>query len=479
MTMIRSRAVGRALLGAVLVFGAVLPFGAVLAFGTSARAAAPEPTAAISIAARGVSSEQIDRLVAALDSEEPGTRSAAATTLGELGEDAVPAVAKKLAELRKTPAASVMAAVKRAKVADGSDLCEALMKVQRADTGTKTALATAALLRGLAHVGTTQAARELVGVAGDGNGAFRPEIARRTRALGDKAIPALILVRKDASSDLRQWATTQLEAMGKRIPSDAVQTRDPHVLAEVLTAYGAVRDLDALAVLLSFVNSDRSNVRTAARGSVMAFGQDAVWKLREAHANVIGKSPPEGAPAAEIATSLFAAYDRLRLQEVYGLLDDGLKKHAEGKTDEAIAAFDRVLARQPMLDRRAEMAAAYLAHAQKIEDEDPVAALEFLRKAARLGSQGPRGPLIDAEIAYLEGRDLRARGIPDAVLFERALALDPMHAKARAELERMAASNDEGRSRTMAASAAVAALLLALTGMLLFGRTRRASRTAA
>ena len=36
------------------------------------------------------------------------------------------------------------------------------------------------------------------------------------------------------------------EAMGKRIPGDAVQTHDNQVLADVLHAYGVIHDLDAV-----------------------------------------------------------------------------------------------------------------------------------------------------------------------------------------------------------------------------------------
>ena len=331
----------------------------------------------------------------------------------------------------------------------GSDLCDALLSCKRSgDAGAKTALVTAALVRALAHAGTTPAVRQLVKVAGDHNGAFRPEITRQLRALGDKAVPALIETRKDSSSELRHWAYNQLEAMGKRIPGDAVQTKDNQVLADVLHAYGAIHDLDAVPVILSFVSSDRVQVRTAARESLTSFGQDAVWKLREAYANLTGKAAPEGWPAAEVAKELFAAYDRVRLQEVYGLLEDGLKKEKDGKIDEAVAAFDKVLARQPMLDRRAEMVPAYVAQAEKLEEGDPPAALAMLRKAARLAPEGPRIAQVKAEIAYLEGKDLVARGIPDTEPFKRALALDPTHAKARAELGRLEANVDERQSRT-------------------------------
>jgi HEAT repeat protein len=455
---------------------------ALLAFATTASAQQLPASASASSTANpatadGMSTEELDRLLTPLGGDDGPARTGAAKTVGELGQDAIPAITRKLVELRKTPAASVMSAVKPAKVAEGGDLCDALLKLPKADTpGAKTALTTAALIRALAHAGTTPAVRQLVKIAGDGNGAFRPEITRQTKALADKAIPALIEGRKDASSDVRHWANNQLESMGKRIPGDAVQTRDHQVLADVLHAYGAIHDLDAVPVVLSFVNSDRVQVRTAARDALTAFGQDAVWKLREAYSNLTGKSAPEGWPASEVAKELFAAYDRFRLQEVYGLLEEGLKEENEGKTDEAIAAFDKVLARQPMLDRRGEMVPAYVGRGQKLEDTDPPAALAMLRKAARLAPDGPRAPQINAEIAYLEGKDLLARGIPETEPFKRALALDPTHVKARAELEKLESTVEDRQSRTKAVGAAAGCLLLAVIGILLFGGARRRPR---
>ena len=67
-----------------------------------------------------------------------------------------------------------------------------------------------------------------------------------------------------------RWATSELELLGTRTPGDAVQTKSKEVLADVLTAYGTVRDADALSVVLSFVNADRRLVPAAARDAPTA-----------------------------------------------------------------------------------------------------------------------------------------------------------------------------------------------------------------
>ena len=444
----------------------------------SASAQDPAPPASAAVADEtGMSSEELEKLITPLLGDDESARKSAAKSISELGSDAVPAITKKLTELRKTPSANIAAAMKSVKVAEGTDLCEALLKQGKADgPGAKAALVTSALVRALAHAGTTPAVRQLVKLAGDANGAFRPEITRQTKSLADKAVPALIEARKDSSQDVRHWAANALEAMGKRIPGDAVQTQSNQVLADVLHAYGSIHDLDAVPVVLSFVNSDRVQVRSAARDALTAFGQDAVWKLREAYANLTGKAAPDNWAAADVAKELFAAYDRFRLQEVYGLLEEGLGKAKEGQVDVAVADFDKVLARQPMLDRRAEMVPTYLTKGQQVEETDPVAALALFRKAERLAPDGPRASQINAEIAVLEGKDLVARGIPDTEPFKRALTLDPTNAKARAELDKLQAVQVDHESRTKQVAGAAAVLLLAIIGIVLFGGRRRPRR---
>lgn len=331
----------------------------------------------------------------------------------------------------------------------------------------------------LAAIGTTPAVRAIVRVAGDHGGAMKNDVGKTLKDLGERAIPGLIEARRETSPDVRKWATTQLEGMGKRIPGDAVQVQDSAVLADVLHAYADVHDTDALPVLLSFVNADRAQVRDAARDAIAQYGQDAIWKLREAYANVLNHPAPDGMNAAQVAKELFAAYDKIRLQEVYGLLETGLASTQNGKLEEAIAAFDKVLARQPLLDRRGEMVPAYVQYATSLEESDPERALALFHKAQRLWPDSPRAPLIEAELAYLEGKELEGRGITDPEPFARALKADPTHVKAREELARIEATSDEHQARIRNFAAAGATVVVAMIGLILFaGRRRpRAPRT--
>ena len=315
-----------------------------LAESEDARAAdAPSAMAPASVSAQtrpgdaGMSLAELDRLLAPFGDASLDARRAAAKVTSELGPEATPAIAQKLAELRKTSGAAAQASMRAlrdqlgAKANDKSfDLIEALL-AQGKGTGdgreARTALTEACLLRSLGHIGTTPAARQLVLASADAGGGFKAELTRIVMQLGERAVAALVEGRKDP--DVRVWAGNMLDALGKRLPGDAVQTKDNQVLSDVLRAYGIVKDLDAIPVILSFVNSDRAQVRSAAREALAAYGQDAIWKLRESYAALTGKPANEGWTARELAKELFDAYDKFRLQEVYALLDDGLAKQKE------------------------------------------------------------------------------------------------------------------------------------------------------
>lgn len=434
------------------------------------------PDNALAGVEEGLSSLELDRMLAALGRDSPDDRRAAAAAIAAVGPEGAAAIGRKLAELRRGSDDGAFSVVKgfreRGSKAPGFDLVEALVAL-KPDAGARHALTIACLLRALAHAGTTPAVKQMVLVAADVGGAFRPELSRQLKLLGDRAVPALIEARRDTSPETRSWASNLLEALGKRVPGDAVQTKDNQVVADVLRAYAGVRDLDALPVVLSFVNSDRVQVRAAAREATLAYGQDGIWKLREAYAALTGDQAPEGTAAADLAKKLFDAYDRYRLRDVYALVDQGLAAQRDGKLEDAVAAFDGALARQPMLDRRAEMASAYRTYGESLESSDRTLALSYIRKALRLDEAGPESSHLRGEIHYLEGEDLLSHGIADTEPFEQALALDPQNKRARAELERFQAESESSRARGWRLAAAGAVIALSLVGIVVFGGRRR------
>jgi tetratricopeptide (TPR) repeat protein len=312
------------------------------------------------------------------------------------------------------------------------------------------------------------------------------QVTSPLRTLGDAAVPALIEAR--ASPALKSWATDQLEALGKRSPGDAVQVSDSRILCEVLTAYGETKDMDALPTVLAFVSSDRPEVRAAARASVLGYGERAARRLADAVAAWSGTAPgrrsrPDDADAstrpsaAELAARLFAASDHHRLADIDALIDRGVAAADAGALDEAVAAFDQALARQPSFERRAEAAPVYLAYAESIEALDADSAETHYMKAIRLDPDGTAAKRARSRLEVMAGARLRGRGINDPQPFVAALALDPANADARAELDRERAEAAAIRERVRRAATGLLALGAALAAMagIAIARRRRPS----
>jgi tetratricopeptide (TPR) repeat protein len=400
--------------------------------------------------------------------------------LEKLGADAVAPIHRRLElERRASPigVSNTMKALREENEGrergEGFDLVGALAKLKKTEAGYPTVLTTAALIRTLAHMGTTPALRELVALTDDHQGAFRPEITRQVKALGEAFVPALIEARR-SPAEIRRWANLQLEALGKRTAGDAAQVKSSAVLCGVLRAYGNIHDVEALSVILSFVNSDRSQVRSAAREALANYGGDGLWKLREAYQNLTGKPTPDGWGADQVANELFLAYDRVRLKEVYDLLDTGLHKHREGRSLEAIADFDKVLAHEPLLDRRSEIIPAFMAAAEASWESDEPKALALYRKAARLNPDPERKNQIESRILTLEGLSLEHRGVHDQEVFKSALTQDPSNERARSAIERLEYDGDAKEERKRRIFAGVALLAVCFLGILVLGGRRRA-----
>ncbi len=355
------------------------------------------------------------------------------------------------------------------------DLVGGLVALPSADPDAYRALlGTACILQALAKDGSNAAVTRMIRVVPDHGGMLRFEVARRVKAVGEKAIAPLIVARSDKA--LRGFAWSTLDAMGKKIPGDAVQTKSNDVLAAVLSAYGETKDLDALGVVMSFVSSDRDEVRSAARTALLAYGDVALAKLRETYGNVMNAPPPSDWTAERIARALFEVLDKQRLAEVDALVDDGLQRTEKGDVKGAVKDFDKVLARMPFIARRTLMAPAYARWAKTLEESDRAGARAAFRKALDLDPNGTHAAEARAELEVMDGEDLAARGIDDRAPFDRALQIDPGNAKARAALDRIdsksRAGEDRARKWTGAALAGAAFVIV----LVLFGRIPRRLR---
>jgi len=330
-----------------------------------------------------------------------------------------------------------------------------------------------AMERLLTAVGTTPAVRELVALHAQFGELLRIDLQRQMNKLKDKAVPALIEARQHDAKIVQRWANRMLDALGKAIPGEAVGTNDTQILADVLRAYGRTRDVDAERVILSFSNSDRVQLREAAREAVAAIGEPGMWQLKDVYLGLTGNKPPKDWSWDRLARELFALYDRARLAEVYKLMDDGLAASAAGKYFDATESFDKVLARAPLFDRRREIVKAYVERAKELEKDKRDDALAMLRKALRLDPKADGAKKLEAEIAYVEGMVLIDRGTPDKFILQKALELDPTHDRARAALASLEDKAMERQSNLRRYGAAGGIGLLAIIGIVLLALRRK------
>lgn len=335
-----------------------------------------------------------------------------------------------------------------------------------------------AMERMLTSVGTTPAVRELLQMYSYFGELLRIDLARQVDKLRDRAVPALIEARQHDAKIVQRFAVKELDLLGRTIPGEAVGVTDPQVLADILRAYGRTRDVDAVRVVLSFCNSERIKLREAAREAIVAIGEPGIWQLRDAYLNQTGNKAPRDFTWDRIARELFGMYDRARLAEVYKLMDEGVAHASAQKWTEATDAFDKVLARSPVFERRKEMVQAYVERARQLEAKEPAAALELLRKALRLDPKHDGAKKIEADIAYLEGMALIDRGTPDKFPLTKAIEIDPGHERAKRALadleqERVAPKKSFVR-RYLAAGGVGFAALIAMIALVRIKPRKRA-----
>jgi hypothetical protein len=459
----------------LLVVGTAHAQSARVASGVVTTPATPAPGANEAQETRGISLDELNALLANVsnDALPLEARRKAAADVAQLGGDSLSVVKKKVEELRRTAqlgtAMKALREENEGRMGDANfDIVDAALRGKHTDQASKSLLQTLVLIRALTHMKSTPATRELVALTEPHNGLFRPEITRQVKVLGEVFVPALIEARR-STPDVRRWALRELDTLGKRTAGDAAQVQSSQVLCDVLRAFGNIHDVEALAVILSFVNSDRAQVRLAARESLALYGGDGLWKLREAYQNLAGKPTPDSWNAEQVARELFAAYDRVRLADVYELLDKGVELSKQEKYAEACEQFDRVLARQPLIDRKREMIGAYTALARSVEDADMERALALYRKAARLDPELNQRKQIEGAIAYLDARLLSTRGVEDAELYRRAMLLDPAHTKAREAVERLEFDADAKKEGFRRKVAGLCVALVAVLGALLLG----------
>lgn len=458
----------------------------------------PEPDAA--------SIKELDGLLDRLTSEDERSRTNARTAIAEVSPGLVPAIRHRVQDLRgsldREAAPRVLESARKAgrkslkgkaegeaeidgkkkkkdkakkdedDAAEGDWLDFLLAQPHAKDRDWKDVVSLVAMTRMLTAIGTTPAVRELINLHSYFGEMLRVDLQRQIMKLRDKAVPALIEARQHDAKIVQRWANKQLDVLGRAIPGEAVASNDTQILADVLRAYGRTRDVDAERVILSFSNSDRIQLREASREAIAAVGEPGIWQLRDQYLSLTGNKAPKEWAWDRLARELFALYDRARLAEVYKLMDDGTAAASAGKVVEAVEAFDKVLARSPLFDRRKEMVKSYFERATQLEDGHRDDALSMMRKALRLDPKGELAKKLEAEIAYLEGAISVDRGAPDKTAFQKALTIDPQHAASKQALAALEDKVVERQSQMPRYAAAGGIGLAALIAMILLARRK-------
>jgi hypothetical protein len=391
------------------------------------------------------SSTELDALLARLRTDNAAVRRAAVDEILALEASAVPTIRTRLlAPLGMSHFAVHAAMVRAIRAATGgregveTDLMEALVQFTPRTPDLDVATERVVLVRALGRIPSADAGRALVAFALAHNRIFRLESLRVVRtSMRDYVLPALIEIRRP-SDDTRMFIRQAREAIRRVTPGESVQTRDNALLAEILRAYASLRQPDAMNVVISFINSDRVQVREAARWAVGQYGRESNYAIRQAYENFVGEYPPREWNWERVANEMYAAYDRRRAEEVVTALEEGLTAGREQRYADMMGRFEFVLTRHPLFDRRAEMVEPLMAYAHSLESSDATRAERIYRMALRVDPEGASARAIQGAILYLEAERALARGVADPELYRAALRADPNHARARAQFEAVA-----------------------------------------
>ncbi len=336
------------------------------------------------------------------------------------------------------------------------------------------------LARALGGMASAEAGRTLVALAPTSGAIFRQEVGRIIRGqLRDYALPALIELR-NPSEMMRIFMRQAREAMRKVTPGEAVQQHDNALLAEIVRAYGSIRQPDAMLVVVSFVNSDRSQVREASRWAVTQYGRESINALRSAYEMYEGHDANPQWGWERTAQELYLANDRRRMAEVTQRLDAGLTAGRAEHPEEMLAHFRWVLARHPDLQRRGEMVEPLIRYALALESEDARRAQAVWRLALWVDPEGAHSREIRAAGLFLEAEQAMARGVADPELYDAVLRVDPGHARARSQ--RSVVAQDEilqaRKHRRTLGAMGLLGVALATLGLLLRRPPRRVMKAA-
>lgn len=358
------------------------------------------------------------------------------------------------------------------------------------------AIETVALVRAIAATRAPEAVAPLLRLAWSHEGVFRDECGRQIRSMRHAAVSGLIRAQVDSKTyRLRRYALYQLERMGLGDPRAALADADPAARSEILRAYGDVRWDAAVEAVLGDTDAGSRRGREVARRAFrryvegrapreprrklklpggeltekkeplyLTYRQRAEIALRERLLGEASLAPPDGTSVADLARQLFDFYDRRRAQRYDADLARAADEAADGRLDDAVRAYDDVLARDPFAGGAARAARAFFDWAERrwaLRDHGGAEAARAFRKAAWLDPSSALARRARARALLL---DAAGGGFTedDEPALRRARELDPELRDATTELGRLRGRRLQRRlARSGAALGATALLALA------------------
>jgi len=267
--------------------------------------------------------------------------------------------------------------------------------------------------------------------------AFKDECGRQIRALRVHAVPGLIraqALRDPLAYKMVRYAAYQLDRIDCVRPDRALKQADPDLRAEIIHAYGEIRDPTAVRAVLKQAAASTQRVRRAARWAMLryvsgrpprvikrklklaggketttaralylTYRQLAQHALLDRLAQEIqqGSKPPSGSideirrqlneenEPRHLAERLFALLDRRQKQNREQALALALSRAQAGNLTPALAEFDRQLALDPYHPRRDAMAVFYYRQGEQLQQQGKTRqALALLTKAMHLDPAG-------------------------------------------------------------------------------------------
>lgn len=434
--------------------------------------------------------QELDAKLGGLFSEESDTKEAALGELVEVRAKMVSAIHARLSQMADHSDKERMKRVlndarrqpgEHRSVPEGNgrhdaDLLSSLLRIEKSkDPGIRDCANLLAMLRMLSAMGTLEGARELIYAYSRFGEFIRVEVQHRLSEMKDRSIAALIEARRHPAEKISRWAALRLDQIGKAIPGESVRTNDFDALADILRAYGRVRDPDAARLIVSFANSERGQLRLAARQAIAMLGPVGLWQLRDAYEDVVGRKPRRDWSWERTARELFGEFDRLRLSRVYGTFVEGMQSLEKGDLEAMGNAFDLVLAKDPLFEKRAQMAEGYYKLARKLANEKPNSAALAAIRAERLASTQKLRDTARSLILTLRARESEGRGELDLDRLQQAVALDPENGLARDRLvsaQKIGLAQAQSATFRWVSSAAIAVVGVLAVAFILLRRPR-------